>query len=357
MRPWLVVASVLLGSAGAVDVARAREQAAPEVLCPPPPAPEDDPRDARRRRELADNIVLTPALFDSSEISRSIGLRTAATSDRVINVDFGQLRDLDLTQFVVAEVAEVSIALNDWLAIIASGFGRGAIATNVEGLVVRGASELYGGALGANVALFHPAHTPIRISARAAGGYAAGHVITPFPLLTRLVDSPAATVEDIITGESGELLVSPTHRWSARAGVNAAWAMTSSLAVQGTLGATYEWQSYDISQREDVELDLFSPEAGIALSADGRPLGLPVALMAEYLFTYAHRDLDDGDWQDDHLFALGLYYTGVSYMQAGLIGTLNLATGDLETEVAGRALRASEERNDLGGALVLRAFW
>jgi hypothetical protein len=318
-----------------------------------------------RSNQLGGHTFLFPSLQQNAFISTTVGLVGSVTVFDVPDMPIGILGTQDVSLKGYQQTLDLGLRFTPWLGLW--GQARGTLYTGltVGSFVSDGATFQAKGDGGAVVRLLHLDASGTQLSLRAGGGYAEGRELTLLPLLTSIVDSPGATLESILRGELGELLIVPTSEYSVNGGLYFAQALGGPvMGLQASASVTRIWRSRepfeaDVGERVDQNTTASRINLAGALSADFKSLGVPLGLLGEYLFTAGQQsevELTRTNLNTSSV-SLGLYYTGRPNLQFGLGAAAILhAEPRIGRNVAGDPGKSGRPSLKYG-QLVLRYLW
>jgi hypothetical protein len=315
-------------------------------------------------RQLGGATFLLPILQQQAFVSTYVGIREGVAVYRVPDVPIGILGTLDASLAGYQQTLDLGLRLTRWLGLW--GQARGTVYTGltVNSLLVGGGSSVASGEGGLVLRLLHLESSGTQLSLRAGGGYEQGSELTLLPLLSAIVDTPGVTLESILSGNLGEFLLVPTSERSVTGGLFLAQALGGPfLSLQASASARRAWRTsrpFDPSVEDRVDEDATATrfDLAAALAADFKSLGVPLALMGEYLFTGGRQtEVALGRTNPHtHSVALGLYYTGRPNLQLGLGGVVLDAAPHIGRGVRGRFATSGRPRLTYG-QLILRYIW
>lgn len=280
--------------------------------------------DMARTRQLDGHSFLFPLLQQSALITTHVGIREGLASYDIPNLPVGLLGRRDLSLVGLQQFLDVGVRINDWVGL--TGFARGAVlaGNNRRSLVYRTLEYELEGRAGVAVRLLREG-SGTQVTARANAGYNKGREVTVLPLLNSIVTSPSLTLGDVIEGNLSEFILVPTSETNVNGGVFWAQALGALFSLQASGTLEYAWRD---RKPYDPTTDAHVSEKGhalrvslaAALAADMGPRGVPLALMAEYLFMTGEDNPEEGQSTTlgSHTIALGAYYTGRPNLQLGV---------------------------------------
>lgn len=201
-----------------------------------------------------------------------------------------------------------------------------------------------------------------------AGGGGTGRNPTVFPLIDALLSSPGQTLDGVLKGNIGKLVLVPTS--SATVACTASVAQTLSptfgllASVQGRYTSTSQ-SPFDSAKGTNVDVSSSNVEikGALAITADGSPNGIPVGVMAEYLANQSNASegsttgASESSSDLSHFVSAGVYYTGRPSLQVGVAGVAQLALRPLTRADASGAPAKSEGPSLFFGQFILRYVW
>lgn len=323
----------------------------------------DHPCPWGRDRLLGGHAFLFPSLFESSFVTTNLGSRIGVESLRIPDVPFAGAGPFDLSQIRVAESIDLGIKLSDRVGLFLTGSAFGVVSTSVSSLVIRGGEYVLRADGGVRVNVWRTARSQISVNGRAGG--LTGNLFSLLPLIEELVAQPLATVEEVLTGSLGNLLIVPVSGFNVGGSATAAHAFESWLSAQAALAFTYRrtnLEPFDVGTDERTRLSRheYVPVLGLAVAGDAEPLGFPLALMLEYRLSLRQISSDiaaDPGSRTENIFAAGLYYTGRLDLQAGLIGFFQLGEDPIQgRSLTGEPAESGQPRN-FGALFSMRYIW
>ena len=172
-----------------------------------------------------------------------------------------------------------------------------------------------------------------------------------------------AKIENSIRAATSAMLT-PFRGAEYGGSINMAQSLGATFGLQLALGLYGKSATYDIPRfdartstlaRETRAVDKFYPRLGVAFDADFISVGVPIDLMAEYMLTRMHQQSDLPDdtgnrtWTE-HLFALGVHYSGLPDLQLGVMGYILLG----QNSASGANVQSWGKPLDVGGQFVFR---
>ncbi|PTL82576.1 hypothetical protein [Vitiosangium sp. GDMCC 1.1324] len=318
-----------------------------------------------RSHQLGGHNFLFPMLQQSAFVSSYVGLRSGAAVYDVPDLPIGRLGTVDVSLTGYQQTLDLGVRLTRWLGLWGQARGTLYAGLTVGSFLSDGANFQAGGDGGLVVRLLHLDSSGTQLSLRGGGGYQQGRELSLFTLVTSILDTPGATLEDILRGRLGELVTVPTSEYSANGGLFLAQALGGSvMGFQASASATRIWRSrrpFDsvLGDRVDQYSTSTRVDLAAALSADFKPLGVPLALMGEYLFTAGYQSevaLARTNLNTSSV-GLGLYYSGRPNLQFGLGGVAVLhAESRIGRDSDGNPAKSGRPTLYYG-QLILRYIW
>ncbi|MCP3137531.1 hypothetical protein [Pyxidicoccus xibeiensis] len=324
MTPTTVTLLLLLGGAPAGNESSAEGNTATKAT-----ACHDD--DAR---QLGGHTFQFPILQQSAFVTTHVGLREGVARYDVPDLPVGRLGTTDVLLTGVQQSVDLGLAFTDWLGV--AGFARGTVITgaNARSLLVDGATVELVGQAGAIVRVWRNEGSGTQLSLRGNFGYQDGSEVTVLPLVRGILNNPLLTVEDVVQGGIGEFILVPRTETSVNGGAFLAQALGRTFSLQASANGEYAWRErepFDVATGARVTQKTHAARVNLtaALTADFASLGVPVALIGEYLFSTGEETevgLPDRTLRSSTV-ALGVYYSGRPNLQVGLgaATTLNAA--------------------------------
>lgn len=317
-----------------------------------------------RERMLDGHLFQVPILQQDALITTHIGVRTGVARYDIPDAPIGDTRQRDVLLVGLQETLDVGVRLTDWLAL--TGFARGttALGTTPPALLVEGATLNLMGQAGAELRLLRHEPSGTQLSLRAAVGYERGKTLTVLPFARAIINNPLLTVDDVLNGNFREYLLVPIRETSA-GGVYLAQAFGASFSLQASAAAMYAWQRrepFDAVVGAHVAQDTYAMrvDLAVALTADLRPgLGIPIAVMGEYLFRTGRQTFVFVPDQTLHSssLALGVYYSGRQHLQFGVGAATTLKAEPWQSQDSEGQARESGEPTLSYAQLILRYFF
>ncbi|MCE9669646.1 hypothetical protein LY474_17770 [Myxococcus stipitatus] len=315
-------------------------------------------------RQLRGHTFLYPILQSSAFVTTHAGLREGLARSDVPDLPVGRFGTVDVLLTGVQQTLDLGLGLTPWLGLEA--FARATIVTgaNTRSLVVEGASVDLLGEVGPVLRVWRNEHSGTQVSVRANFGYEKGRDILVLPLVGGIVNTPGATLEDVVFGNLGEYINIPTSEITLNGGGYLAQALGRTFSIQASARAGYAWKErkpFDALANGHITQKSHAVRVNLAaaFTVDFAHHGVPVALMGEYLFSTGREtevDLPDQTPASSTL-ALGVYYSGRPNFQTGLgaVTTLNaLPHRGLGPE--GQTLESGEPTLSYG-QFILRYIW
>ncbi|MFP2912334.1 hypothetical protein ACLESD_46390 [Pyxidicoccus sp. 3LFB2] len=354
MTPTALTLLLLLNSAPAEGAASAERNPVAEA-----PACHTD-----NARQLGGHTFLFPMLQQSAFVTTNAGLREGIARYDVPDLPIGVLGTTDVLLTGVQQTLDLGIAFTDWLGV--AGFARGTLITgaNARSLLVDGASVELLGQAGAVLRVWRNEPTGTQVSVRANFGYQDGSEVTVLPFLSSILASPGSSLEEVLLGRLGQFILVPGTETSVNGGAFLAQALGRTFSLQASANGEYAWRerrpfNSELGDRFTQKTHAARLNLTAALTADFAPLGVPVALMGEYLFTTGEESqvlLPDRTLGASTV-ALGVYYSGRPNLQLGVgaVRTLNAAP---RLGLSGEGSSAESGDPSLSyGQFILRYIW
>jgi hypothetical protein len=319
--------------------------------------------DTARSRQMGGHTFLLPILQQSALITTHVGIREGLARYDVPDLPVGVLGRRDISLVGLQQTLDLGLRINDWLGLTGFAQGDAVSGLNRRTLLYRTVEYDLGGQAGLAVRLLREGQGT-QVTARVHFGYDEGNEVTVLPLLSGIVNNPLLTLEDVVEGNLGELILVPTSEKTVSGGVFLAQALGPLFSLQASGALEYAWQTREpfdpaaaarITQKAQVLRVLLAA----ALTADLAPRGVPLALMGEYLFTLGEKNPEDrpATTLGSSTIALGVYYTGRVNLQlgVGVASTLHAeprrGLGELGEELESGNPRLSYAQ------LILRYIW
>jgi hypothetical protein len=302
-----------------------------------------------------------PAPFIATYFSLQQGLQATTASD----VPFGRLGNVDLATVFVLERAQLGVKITDWLGITGDFEGNFSTGVNVKSLLIRGGEYSYGGGGGLVGRIVRIDKTNTQVTARAGVTYLGGQIITIAPLLDALVKTPRQAVEDIVSGDIGNLVLVPGKFVTVPISIDAAQTISPNFSAQLSVGFRYRQTTvspFDTATNttRDFQLTTTSPNVALALTADGAPNKIPVAVVGEIAVQFPRTKNEQTGRSQGRVqptLALGLYYSGQRHLQLGLVGALGLGLEPIQGRDAGGNAVESKKPTSVSGLFDFRYVW
>jgi hypothetical protein len=368
-RTCLSILSVLAvstaGGRALADEPGVAAPAAAATTAPPAtsaPTPKDD-------RLLGGHRFLFPILQDGIPFATThFGVRQGLALATFPKVPLGALGRLDLTASGLVQNFDLGIKITDWLAIQATGGGQVITGVNIASIVIQGASFSANGEVGPLLRVFRSDRSGTQIAVALAGGGGTGRAVSVLPLVSALVATQGQTLDTVLNGNIGKLVLVPTSNATFAGTASIAQALGRSFGLVGSLQGRYtsDTQSpFDTAKGTNVDVSSSNVEikGALALTADGSPSGIPVGVMAEYLANDSNVSAGsttgpaESSSELSHYVAAGVYYTGRPDLQVGVGGALQLGLRPLAGADANGAPAKSDAPSLLFGQFILRYVW
>lgn len=300
---------------------------------PPPPQGRPSPcwvsmdpcgHERKNAFELGGHDFLIPSSFPTSFVDTYFGIRLGAEFYEAPNLPTpsGTFSPATLAS---ATAIDFGIKLTRWLGIFGNLRLTEILGSNTSGLVYSGAAFEISGEAGVILRLLRLEATGTQISVLGSGGYAGGLSISIFPLLTQ---PTAPTVRAVLQGDLTEVVRTPLREWDAQGNVAIAQALGPFFSLQGFIGGgvgSARIEPFDTTSGTRLASSetrgIFN--AAAAFEVDGSPAKIPIAALVEYSLTRRPSIVDllpVTSIDDVQTFSLGLYYSGRSHLQLGVVG-------------------------------------
>jgi hypothetical protein len=292
-------------------------------------------RDERSPRRLHGHTLILPAYVTSSVVDNHLGTRTGITVLEVPDVPT-RIGARSLNVSGVTEAIDVGIRFHDRVSLEITAGGTGILGTNVVSLIYQTGTYNYGGQAGVPVKLYRNEDLGLQVTIRPYGTYYNGKVVSIAPALAQ---GQAATLDTIISGNLGELVVTPLRGYTAGAALAVAWAPHPMFSLQGSASVGMNslhadvWHN-DIGARQTFISNGVEHRFGLAATGDFEPVHVPIGVQFEYLLTRFRGDdilAAAAELRTTHILSLGFYYTALYHLQFGLVGSVLLNLAPVET--------------------------
>lgn len=349
---WVATACLV----GGMDPGVAAGQQPAELEC--------DPCRWGRDREIGNHVFLIPNFIDSALVLSYLGVRAGLELESIPDVQF--VRTFDVDQIRLGASVDGSVQLFDRVGLFVELASVASAATNAEATVTRGTDYRLLGRLGAIVKLLRIEASGTQLSARAFVETQSGDVLSLFPVLNALADEPVGGAVGILESNLDGLLLTPFSAFVWGGGIAAAQPLTPVFSAQASVRVSVEYAQLEPVEilpddRGAFEWTNVTPELGLALTGDADPLGVPFALLLEYQVSFAQTEIDrTGQDSSDtfHTLGAGVYYTGRTDLQAGLVYYTLIDSDPLLTRRTSEAAVGGADTPSLNGfRLILRYFW
>ncbi|RKH22716.1 MULTISPECIES: hypothetical protein [Corallococcus] len=277
-------------------------------------------------RQLGGHTFQLPIFQQSALITTHVGIREGVARYSVPAMPTGGIERRDLWLLGLQSTLDLGLRLTDWLDLSVFARATSVIGANVVSLVTDGGSLDSVGQAGVGVRLLRSEASGTQLTLRAVGGLTKERQLTLLPFIRAITNNPLLTVDDVLNGQAREYLLVPASEKSVTGGVFLAQSLGPAFSLQASAIADYAWRTskpFDAVAGGRVEQKTEATRVNLAaaLTADmGPPLGIPIAVMGEYLFTTGWRtevELPDHTLHS-HSLALGVYYSGRPHLQVGL---------------------------------------
>ncbi|CAM3269244.1 hypothetical protein G4177_16175 [Corallococcus sp. ZKHCc1 1396] len=315
-----------------------------------------------RERQLSGHTFQLPILQQSALVTTHVGVREGVARYSVPNLPTSDIERRDLWLLGVQSTLDVGVRLTDWLGLSLFGRATSVVGANVVSLASDGGSLDTMGQAGLVLRLLRNEASGTQLSLRALGALSKERHLTLQPFIQAITNNPLLTFQDVLNGEIREYLLVPSTEKSATGGALLAQALGPSFSLQASAVAEYAWltrRPFDAvaGARVEQKTEAVRVNLAAALTADLKPaLGIPVAVMGEYLFTTGWRtevDLPDHTL-NSHGLALGVYYSGRPHLQVGLGGAATLDAAPRRTLGAEGQTLESDDTTLTYAQLILR---
>jgi hypothetical protein len=316
---------------------------------------EREKKDEGGERKIKDHVFIFPAFVTTSIIASYVGVRMQLGTRSISGLPTEAGR-IDIETVTFAQGLDGGIKITDWLGLAATGAVRSLVGSNLQALVYDGATYDFGGIGSVIVRLFRSDRTGSQLSLIGTAGYSKGQVASLLPL----VDQPVQAVVDLLRRELGESIKTPFSTITYGGRLAYAQSISPLFGVQasaGLGGSTFTLEPYnrDTDTRASSTTTEVTYNVGVAPSVDFMPLGVPLAIMPEYLLARTASSATvrgAGDFDTIHQLVAGAYYSGRKTLQLGLIWAAQLGQRGLQTPQG-----QSDSPTQQSGQLVLRYVW
>jgi hypothetical protein len=276
-----------------------------------------------------------PAQFSNNSlgafVTTDFGVREGFALFTIPNFPLSGTSSFNLSLAGLKQDFDLGVKILPWLGVFADGDGSVVIGTSVSSLALGPNAFSFFGEGGAVARLFRLESTGTQVSLRASGGGGPGIGLNIEPLIQNLESSAKATVGSVIQGNIGKFLLTPESTYAFGGSLNAAQALTRNFGAQFTFAVkdTGLTQSpFNAMTHTNVSSSLNTPEIDVALavSIDGSPNRVPIALVPEYELL---KDFGSNS-SLQNLVAIGLYYSGRRDLQVGLEGAIDFGLPEIE---------------------------
>ncbi len=313
-----------------------------------------------RARSAADELVLGGHFFQLPALQRSPfittyfslrqGFQTIDSPDapvrpgRTYGVDaLGVVERID-AGFEFLKVLQLTIGV-DAAAYSGNGF---------KSVVVGGAGYSYRGHVGAGARIFRGSSTQLTARASLEAGNA--DQLQTLTLINALITQPQQSIDQIIDGTLGRLIVNKANRTAENLSFHLAQSFGPALGLQLEAGLEHanidvEFFSEALARADDTSVSFWTPDFAVAVGLDLKPLVpvLPISVMGEYSITSAHASSDLGSqWLTTSQRAgVGVYYSGRPELALGLSAYRTFSVETTEGfNPSGNALPGGRPRTD-----------
>jgi hypothetical protein len=283
-------------------------------------------------RTLKGHTFPTPVLNNATSafVTTHFGVRQGASVTLVPGFPDANAGKFNLTATGLVQNFDLGIKIVDWIGVFALGAGTVNTGANVPTLLSQDNSFNVSGEVGAIVRIARIESSGTQIALRASVGGGTGRVLNILGLLNK-VTSGGASIDTILGGNIGQLLLVPQSNVTFQGSLHAAQAITKNFGLQASveLRQTNTTVSpYDPTTQATVSQTLGSTSLAntLAFSVDGAPIGIPVAVVPEYQLL---ADLSGGTGVS-HALGLGIYYSGRRDLQVGVAGVTQVALQPLQ---------------------------
>jgi hypothetical protein len=315
-------------------------------------------------RAMGGHSFLTPNLVESSFVVSRFAVRMGGAVNSYDNVPFGPIGPLDIERTELDLGIELAIKVHDRIALQVDAEGATDLFSSGRTLLTTTGEYDTNAGGGVVLKLFRwDSNTQLSLRGHASGG--GGKILSLVPFLTNVLQSPAQTVEEVITSGLGQFLLTSftTFKWNGALAL--AQTLTPGLSLQGSLAldSSKRWvHLFDASTRGEIVRvqSEVGPQLGVALTGDAASAGVPLAAMLEYQLAIPRRDdevLDRSEWRTDQILALGLYYSGRRDLQAGVVAHTVLGADPITGLGPGGTAEESDRPRIFDGKILLRYFW
>ncbi|HLV67495.1 MAG TPA: hypothetical protein VKY73_16850 [Polyangiaceae bacterium] len=207
------------------------------------------------------------------------------------------------------------------------GFGSAEVITGTKfrSILALGSDFSYELGGGAAVRLLRAQASNTELSVRARGSYSTGGAVDFLRVLDEVVAEPVPTVESVVDGEAGRLVVKDSSGWDVIGHVLVAQRIHARVGVQAGVGlgwSTFAVESYEptLDREVSARTSSLTPEGAVAVDANLIPM-IPAGAVVEYAVRAQRRQAATAPEEEPggvtHLLSVGVHAIDDGF-QAGL---------------------------------------
>jgi hypothetical protein len=276
-------------------------------------------------RVLGGHTFQYPSLTQSAFLSSTLNFQVlmAFNSSRATSIDSGGT--VDVQQIAPVLNLDLTLHVADPVSVFFGTTGAVSSGVSTKSLVLKGETLSYTLTGGVIVRLLRDERTATQIALRAGGLFASGTSINLQGLVDILQGNSGITIDDIVNGSVGDVLLTPFNTYEGNFSGALAHAFSHWLSLQTSL--VLKFTAIDSSpyvvmaqERQSESQFIFTPAAAFALTFDANDFHVPLALQLEYRLGISWSTADSTTTSSfGNAFDLGLFYSGRTDLQVGAV--------------------------------------
>jgi hypothetical protein len=310
-------------------------------------------------RVLGGHIFAYPTFADTVFLASTLSFQVLATFNATRATAFDSSGTVSVQQISPLLNLGLTLHVADPVSISLGLTGGLSAGISADALVLKGEALSYALTPGIIVRLLRDEKSATQIAVRAGGLFASGTVVNFRGFAEILQGNSGITLGDIIASSLGEILLTPFDSYGGNIGGGLAHAFNRWLALQTSLSLRLvgvNSNPYNIAarQRQGDTQTVLTPSVAAALGFDGNSFKVPLSIMFEYRLglSWSFDSSTTTTWANG--FDLGLFYSGRTDFQAGVIFVAFIGAPPLG--VLGPP-STGETQHGFGSVLTMRYVW
>jgi hypothetical protein len=301
------------------------------------------------QRVLRGHHFLLPRLVDSALVLTYFGSRLIAAELQVPALPT-RIGSFDILSASIGEAFDLSIAIAHVVAIQLRVLGTIDSGVNFNSIVLGGISLSGGGELDVPVRLLRDEKSGSQLSLRA---FAAAATESTGSLAALIEESVMTSIAQLLRGNLAHLLIRPTQSLAYGGALALAQTIVPQLSLQlstRVYATTLKATQFSVASETEktTTTTVVSLQTGGALTVDLARNHLPIAVLAEYLFSADFNAFRNAS----NTIAAGLFYSGQSHLQLGVEASTGLGLSKVNI---GSGVSKSPRRYE--GEFVMYYLW